>query len=226
MFTKSDTLPLDKVARMYPRLRRLSPATASGHGSSRCHARFKWSISASLSPSMPNSGRICSSADRCSSSSGFQGSSPRRTRSIEGRYRACQASANLAQSRLIPRDRPLASASRMIPERQSTTVPKTSKVSARTRRAGGSARGTFGATSGVQAHEKRGENADAVPQVFKAKILVGRVLVVVVVDDRQDEKGRAENVFQQIQRQAAPHIRQLHDLAFGGIAHHLCHRAG
>src|SRR5262249_16003775 len=161
-----------------------------------------------------------------SSSSGLQGSSPRRTRFIEGWYRARQASANLAQSQLIPRDRPIASASRMIPERQSTTVPKTSKVSARTRRAGGSARGTFGAPSGVQPHEKRGENADAVPQVFKAKILVSRVLVVVVVDDRQDEKGRAENVFQQIKRQAAPHIRQLHDLAFGGIAHHLCHRAG
>src|SRR5215831_12832798 len=209
MFTKSDTLPLDKVARMKPRLRRLSPATASGHGSSRCHARFKWSISASLRPSMPNSGRICSSADRCSSSSGFQGSSPRRTRSIEGRYRACQASANLAQSRLIPRDRPLASASRMIPERQSTTVPKTSKVSARMEGFAGSALAIFGAPGRVQPHQKRGKNVDAVPQVFKPQILVGGVLVVVVIDDRQDEKGRAENILEQIKRQAAPHVRQL-----------------
>ena len=50
MFTISATLPLDSVARMKRRLSRVSPATVSGHGSSRCQARFRSSISASVEP--------------------------------------------------------------------------------------------------------------------------------------------------------------------------------
>ena len=55
-------LPLDSGATIYRGFNRVSPATASGHGSRRCHARFKSSSSAPGTPagSMPNAGTIAS----------------------------------------------------------------------------------------------------------------------------------------------------------------------
>src|SRR6266446_3372564 len=105
ILTRSATLPLDSVARMYLRLSRVSPGTESGQGSRRCQAR--WRSSSLVHPRLPL-----------------------RTSSMAGWYRARQRSAKAAQSTLSPRGFPNASPSLMMLERQSTTVPNTSKVSA------------------------------------------------------------------------------------------------
>src|SRR5882672_2914061 len=131
MLTMSATLPFDSVAKMYLRFIRSRPGTESGHGSSRCPARLRWSRSASPSPLIPNSATSFSRLSRCRTSSFTNGRRPLRTSSMAGWYMPRQRSANCCQSTpVIPRDRPKASPSRKMLERQSTTVPNTSNVSA------------------------------------------------------------------------------------------------
>src|SRR4030088_2744969 len=60
------------------------------------------------------------------------GSSPLSTRFMEGMYSSRQALARLPQSALPALSAPRRRASAATPERQSTVVPKTSKVRART----------------------------------------------------------------------------------------------
>ena len=80
---------------------------------------------------MPKRWSSSSRINRCSWSIVIHGSSPERTRAIAGRYPARQASANAGQSTASFFLRPSAAHSRTIEPRQSTTVPKTSKTSAR-----------------------------------------------------------------------------------------------
>ncbi|OGA94588.1 MAG: hypothetical protein A3G27_00345 [Betaproteobacteria bacterium RIFCSPLOWO2_12_FULL_66_14] len=131
MLTSSAMLPFESVATTRRRLSSASPRRASGHGSSRCQTRLRWSISSSVSPSISKRGSSSSRIVRCSWSIVIHGSSPDRTRAIAGRYPARQASVNAGQSAASLLRRPSAVHSRMIEPRQSTTVPKTSKMSAR-----------------------------------------------------------------------------------------------
>src|SRR5712691_8063461 len=130
ILTRSATLPLESVARMYLRLSRVSPGTESGQGSRRCQARLRSSSSPAITPLMPNSVTTLPRLSRWRSSSLVHPRLPLRTSSMAGWYRARQRSAKAAQSTLSPRGFPNASPSLMMLERQSTTVPNTSKVSA------------------------------------------------------------------------------------------------
>ena len=58
-------LPFESGAMMNRFFSRVSPATASGHGRNRCHARLSVSVSVSDSPLMPKSTRILSRIIRC-----------------------------------------------------------------------------------------------------------------------------------------------------------------
>src|SRR5882762_2724709 len=129
----SEILPFESGAMMNCFFSRVSPATVSGHGLNRCHARFKFSFSAPVSPVKLKSARIRSSDIRCSASSLVHGSSPVRTRFMLGPYAARQASANFAASTATPFRFARSCTSAVTEVRQSTTVPKTSKTSAFTR---------------------------------------------------------------------------------------------
>src|SRR2546427_6362648 len=69
---------------------------------------------------------------RWSRSKLVHGSSPRRTRSMEGMYSARHPSASCSQSACTPLSAPRRPALAATPMRQSTVVPKMSKVRART----------------------------------------------------------------------------------------------
>ena len=81
---------------------------------------------------MPNDSMSSHRLSRCRSSSRTHSRSPLRTRSIAGWYIPRQASANASQSASTPRRPPSARPSRMMLDRQSTTVPNTSKTRAST----------------------------------------------------------------------------------------------
>src|SRR5262249_36628094 len=84
MFTISATLPLESVASTNFFLRRVSPGTESGHGSRRCQARFRWSISGSERPLIPNWTRSVSWLSRWRLSSFVHGRRLLRTSSMAG----------------------------------------------------------------------------------------------------------------------------------------------
>jgi len=133
MLVRSDTFPFDSVVTTNLSLRRVRPPTESGHGSSRCHARLSSSTSSSGTESIPVRSSSSSRIRRCRASIFNHGSSPARTRSIAAGYPARQSSANVAQSSASPWFSPNISSSPMMLVRQSTTVPNTSKASARGR---------------------------------------------------------------------------------------------
>src|SRR5262249_25670515 len=80
----------------------------------------------------PKRGRMRSRFSRCSRSSLQKGLRPARTSSNAGWYSLRAASAKAGQSSLCPAAPRMLSASRATPVRKSTSVPKTSKNSART----------------------------------------------------------------------------------------------
>ena len=131
MLVSSETFPLDSVVMTNRSFSRVRPATLSGHGSSRCHARLRWSTSSSAIDVMPAAPRSSSRIMRCRSSIRVHGSSPR-AHPVHRR--------GIAGAPAIGHRRPIgvdavapgrtSSSSRMMLERQSTTVPNTSNANA------------------------------------------------------------------------------------------------
>ena len=81
----SEMLPFESGAMMNFFFSRVSPATESGHGVSRCQARFSASFSAlGQSGELENRRGCLSRIMRCSASSLVHGSSPVRTRFMLG----------------------------------------------------------------------------------------------------------------------------------------------
>src|SRR6202521_1192813 len=125
-------LPLESVATVKRLARRLRPGAESGRAGRRSHAWVRSSRAAGSKPSAPTSPRTWSSDMRWSRSKFVQGSSPRRTLSIDGMYSVRHARARRTQFALTPLDAPSRDASAVTPESQSTVVPNTSNVRART----------------------------------------------------------------------------------------------
>src|SRR5262245_48437588 len=70
----------------------------------------------------------------------------------------------------------------------------------------------------AQAEQQPCEHVDAVAQVLDAQVLVGGVLVVVVVGDREHDDRRSERALERRQRQAAAqHRRHEHRPAEGNL---------
>ena len=113
------------------RFNSVKPSTESPHGSNRCHARLRYFISSSVRLVISYFSNRSLSMIMCKESIVIHGSCPFLTRSIDGAYPALHSSANADQSIKKPFLAPSSCISLDILVRQSTTVPKTSKVSAR-----------------------------------------------------------------------------------------------
>ena len=160
MASSSAMLPFESVTIGRRAFSRVNPSTVSGHGSSRCQARFQSASSASSRPagSISRSRSAASSISRWSTSSTSKARPDLRIPIIAAIYCPRHASAKAAASTSL---RPIAARkpadSRVTLVRQSTTVPNTSKASALGRAGAdmpqrGSSEAPISASSTLRAH--------------------------------------------------------------------------
>src|SRR5436190_257952 len=71
----------------------------------------------------------------------------------------------------------------------------------------------------TQIREKRGEHLDPVPEVLQPDVLVCRMLIIVVIDDRKADHRRAVSL-KEIHRNAAAEGREEVGRGAGGVANH------
>ena len=121
---------MERVAKMKRFFSLSNPSTESDQGRRRCHIRLRCSTLSSLTPLHPNSSSRVSRLSRCRVSRITHSRFPLRTSSMEGWYIPLQRSAKSSQFSSQPHSEFNWFPSSMILERQSTTVPKTSKVRA------------------------------------------------------------------------------------------------
>ncbi len=131
MLVSSETFPFDSVVMTNRSLSRVRPATLSGHGSSRCHARLRWSTS------LVGDRRDARRREQLVEDHPVQVVDPR-PRQVRrgapgpspGHSRRASRRPWRTSPRSTPWARPNSSSSRMMLERQSTTVPNTSNANA------------------------------------------------------------------------------------------------